>query len=224
MLRGHEVDELALCAERLANDVAKGVFHKHAANFQTPVVLYCGASNRDPFDRADDILRGWAKRVGLRDERIDDEPVELVAEGIGAPDRPRAMILEHDDATFSEDCITMLEETIRALDLAGKADPPPDPPPILFLCVVTGADVGTVDSAFLPAQPFPEKATAFDKALGALEEAYPDLEWVTTIDPLGEDLCRPSHFDDWVDDLAKAHGLEASDEARKHNSPANRTV
>lgn len=214
VLRGHEVDELTLCAERLANDVARGAFQKHADNYQTPVTLYCGASNRDPFDRADGVLRDWAKRVGLRDEGIDDEPVDLVVEGIGAPDRPRAIILEHDDAAFSDSCKTMLEETIYALDLAGKSDPPPDPPPILFLCVVTGADVGNVETAFMPAQPFPDKATAFDKALSQLQKIYPDLEWVTGIDPLGEDLCRPSHFVDWVDDLAGKHGLETSDEAR----------
>lgn len=199
VLQGHRVDEVAHCARRLAHDLSQGKFRDAADLYDEQFLSHFEDPELDPDTRSTKILQGWAKRVAAEKpgQRGIEDLIGLVAEGLRAGDKPRAIILEHSTPDFTEDCRLPLYDALEALRAASDASPPP----VLFLCAVTGADEGAAEAAFLPEASYPEKADAFARAIEEIKAEYEDLEWLTDIRPLDRDRPRPVDVEDWFEDL-----------------------
>jgi hypothetical protein len=151
------------------------------------------------------MREAWAARY-IRDLPADADFEQVIVDGLKAVDKPSLIVIEHDAEMFSDGCSSVAE---HMLGLVARAWASADEekltlsPPVVVLSLVTGDKAGPRGDAFLPTEDFPGKAEAFARELEQMTARHPDLDWLTTLDPLHVQKARPGDFDAWLGELAQ---------------------
>lgn len=214
LLKSHRFDEPMLCAKRFAEMLAQEAYPRRADAYREPIQTSCGVADDPAEIRLDALFREWAASYAppLTELRPDFHAVLLA--GLAARDRPRVVVIEHDDRSFGEECAGVID---RVIDLLAAWQPGAEDetcPPVVLLSVVTGTKGGPHEAGYEPLDRFPGKEESLDSHIAALVERTPRsadglplVEWCRKVPDLGRPAAMPRDIGTWLDDIARRDSI-----------------